>query len=906
MNNLPIIRSLPAPVALGSCRLALLALAPLLSIPTAAETMIFQADRDNTMVGGGNANNNFGTAENLSAGTIGSADQVTTISFDVSGLKGRYTSITSMTLRFRQRPVGGNDFDSTVDVTNELHAISAVNRDWSEMTSTWNARKTGTAWAGSAGLGTAGTDYDSTLLASRTFTISNPPVAGEVIDFTFTGSDAELTALIDAWLVDNADNSRTNPGLLLRDPSPTYTASRNRSSFYSRDAVDPALHPRLIVEYVSDGPPDTEPPVIASFDSPASGVSGVPSNAELVFSFNEGVRKGTGQIVIRSAIDGTVVATIDVNSERVSVSGSQVTIIPDPPLPANVALSVEIGAGAFEDFSGNAFPGISDTSAWTFSTRLKLAITPNNPGSGFLLSWESWKDRLYDLYSSTNLVDWTLGEGYIQATPPANTVPVDPAEPAQFYKLDVAERPNIVVVMADDMGFSDLGCYGGEIPTPAIDRLADEGIRFSHFTNSAVCGPSRASLMTGCHAWKVGQQPGANIFADLTNNCATVMELLKDNGYLTCMVGRLDMVTVNWNDPAQLPTAADRYLGSPSGGPGNYYREEPGTPWYKDGARYGREIGDYSTDLVTAFVADFIEGTAASDQPFFVYYSHYAPHWPLHADEEDIAPLRPLYENATRANLMQARLDGLIASGIVPAGTTLLDSMLNATDTSTVPLSERFAINAAMVASIDQSVAGIMTALENAGKLDNTLILVFSDNGASDQMSFSKPVPEGVRPGSMDTFINQGATVASVNNTPFRNYKISEYEGGIATPLIAWWPRGIKNAGRLTHRPGHISDILPTCLELAGVRYPQQFRGRTLIPLDGESMVSVLRDTVPPDEAPRVLVWPTAIRQGNWKLMVNSGELYDLTTDRNESTNIAAAHPDKVAELQQLHAEMYP
>jgi len=412
--------------------------------------------------------------------------------------------------------------------------------------------------------------------------------------------------------------------------------------------------------------------------------------------------------------------------------------------------------------------------------------------------------------------------------------------------------------------------------------------------------------MTGCYAWKVGQQPGANIFANLTGNCATVMELLKENGYQTCMVGRMDMVTVAWNDPAQIPGAANRYLGAISGGPGNYYREASGTPWYKDGARYVREEGDYSTDLTTAFVSDFIEGTAGSEQPFFVYYSHFAPHWPLQADEEDIAPVRPLYESAVRANLMQARLDGLIASGIVPAGTDLLPSALNATDTGTVPLSERLAINAAMVTSIDQSVAAIMTALENAGKLENTLILVLSDNGASKQMSFNQPVPDGVRPGGMDTFINHGASVASVNNTPFREYKISEYEGGIATPLVAWWPHGIKDAGRLSHRPGHIIDIMPTCLELAGVSYPRQFRGRTLIPLDGQSMLPVLRNSVPPDEAPRVITWPTAIRQGNWKLMVKTGELFDLATDRNESTDIAAAHPEKVAELRKLHAEEYP
>jgi arylsulfatase A-like enzyme len=145
-------------------------------------------------------------------------------------------------------------------------------------------------------------------------------------------------------------------------------------------------------------------------------------------------------------------------------------------------------------------------------------------------------------------------------------------------------RPNIIVVMADDMGFSDLGCYGSEIKTPTIDKLAEEGVRFSQFYNCNKCGPSRASLMTGCYPWQVGQSPGKSIFANLKRNCVTVMQLLKSGGYTTCAVGRLDMVTADdWHDPIQVAAAADHVLGSPSGGPGNYYKEAKGTPWFKDG-----------------------------------------------------------------------------------------------------------------------------------------------------------------------------------------------------------------------------------------------------------------------------------------------------------------------------------
>ena len=468
-------------------------------------------------------------------------------------------------------------------------------------------------------------------------------------------------------------------------------------------------------------------------------------------------------------------------------------------------------------------------------------------------------------------------------------------------------RPNIVIVMADDMGFSDLGCYGGEIKTPAIDRLAKEGVRLSQFYNCALCGPSRASLMTGCYAWDVGQAPGTSIFANLKKNCATVMELLKANGYATCAVGRLDMVTAeNWHDPAQVARCADRFLGSASGGPGNYFREAKGTPWFKDGKKYDRPVGQYSTDLISAFVTDIIQDSAKSDKPFFIYMSHYAPHWPLQAKKEDIAAYRGLYEKTDRAKLMHARLKRLVDAGLIPKGTTLHDSMLNPKpDAASRELpTERMAIYAAMVASIDRSVADIMAALKKAGKLDNTLILVLSDNGASSQMCFNRKVAPGVRPGSMDTFLNNGAALAALSNTPFREYKTSNYEGGIASPLIAWWPRGLKDRGRISHVPCHIVDIMPTCLELANAPYPSQFQGRDLIPLAGQSLSPVLHNTA--EHSRRVLVWPNAVREGDWKLVLGKRpELYKISQDRNENNNLAAEFPDRVLELKQIHAKTY-
>ena len=472
-----------------------------------------------------------------------------------------------------------------------------------------------------------------------------------------------------------------------------------------------------------------------------------------------------------------------------------------------------------------------------------------------------------------------------------------------------AQRPNMIVVMADDMGFSDLGCYGGEIRTPTIDRLATEGIRFSHFSNFSFCGPSRASLMTGCYPWEVGQKPGTSIFRNLNKNCATLPELLKSNGYTTCAVGRLDMVIGNdWHDPTDIAQSLDSFLGSASGGPGNYFKEVKGTPWFKDGKRYDRPEGIYSTDLITDHVVKFIEKQHDQKKPFFIYVSHYAPHWPLQAKAEDIAPYMELYKDKSFKTLMNDRLAKLIGSGLVPKGTELPTTSLNPKQdlaSRELPV-ERLAIHAAMVESIDRSLAKTIEALKKVDQADNTLIFILSDNGGTEKMSLNRKVPKGARPGDGNTFLNQGAAIASLNNVPFRDYKRSFYEGGIASPFIAWWPNGLKNTARISHSPCHIGDIMPTCLELAGANYPESFNGRKLIPLAGRSMLPILQDKEVTDE--RVMIWPQAVREGSWKLIIRNKtvELYNLDSDRNESNNLAAKYPERVEKMRALHQTHYP
>ncbi len=482
--------------------------------------------------------------------------------------------------------------------------------------------------------------------------------------------------------------------------------------------------------------------------------------------------------------------------------------------------------------------------------------------------------------------------------------------------------PNIVLILADDMGFSDIGCYGGEIRTPNLDRLAAGGLRFSQCYNCALCGPSRSAIMTGLHPHQVGIFNWTGL---LNDRCVTVFELLKQSGYATCAVGRLDMVTAeNWHDPAMIARYVDRFLGSTGHtGPGNYFKDVRNTAFYRDGKPFLLPPdGTYKTDLITDFAVEFI-GTAPKDKPFFLYMAHYSPHWPLHAKPEDIAKYRELYRTLGWDQARAGRYRRLVESGLISRNCPLSprDPRVPAWEDAENKgwEAERMAVFAAQIDCLDQSVGRVLDALDRAGASRNTLVLFLSDNGASDQAvgrSLDKPgqtwrsdgtptrvgnTPD-IPPGPADTFVTAGPAWSNVSNAPFRRHKQANHEGGIATPLIAWWPDVIRQQGRITSELAHITDIPATCLDVANVEYPSQFLGRTVQPPAGKSLLPVLQGKQ--RNGHESLCWATsgsrAVRMGRWKLVSAKGgdwELYDMQIDRTELNDLARQHPERVREM---------
>lgn len=491
-------------------------------------------------------------------------------------------------------------------------------------------------------------------------------------------------------------------------------------------------------------------------------------------------------------------------------------------------------------------------------------------------------------------------------------------------RLPAAEaRPNIVLILADDLGYSDLGCYGGEIQTPHLDRLAAGGVRFSQFYNCALCGPSRAALMTGLHPHQVGISGWTGL---LNNRCVTAFELLHRAGYTTCAVGRLDMVTADdWHDPTMIGRYVDRFLGSTGHtGPGNYFKDVRTTPFYRNGQPFKLPAENaYKTDLITDFATEFIAEAAAKDRPFFLYVAQYAPHWPLHAKPADMAKYRDLYRQLGWEDARANRYRRLVELGLIDAQSPLSPRDERALAWKSAPHhdweAERMAAYAAQIDSLDQSVGRILDSLRKAGAADNTLVMFLSDNGASDQ-AVSGPLDKpgqtwrvdgtptqvgnkpSIKPGGADTFVTAGPAWANVSNAPFRRHKQTNHEGGIATPFIARWPGKIPQVGTVTREPAHIIDVMATCLDVAGVEYPAEFNGRSVQPLAGQSLLSLIQGGR--SGAPRELCWATsgarAIRIGPWKLVaIKDGpwELYNLDADRTELNDLVAQQPERVQSM---------
>ena len=512
-----------------------------------------------------------------------------------------------------------------------------------------------------------------------------------------------------------------------------------------------------------------------------------------------------------------------------------------------------------------------------------------------------------------------------------------------------SDRPNVVVILADDMGFSDIGSYGGEINTSNLDRLSEEGLRFTQFYNAARCCPTRASLLTGLYPHQAGighmtsdsGVPGYR--GDFNDHCVTIAEVLGQSGYKNYMCGKWHVTkhVDQWTERNEytskrnwpLQRGFDRFYGTITGS-GSYYNPvtltEDNTPVESIPNDY------YYTDALSKRAAQYItdHDRENPDSPFFLYAAYTAPHWPLHASPEDIARYEGQYDGGWNA-LRARRYERMRSMGVVrdqwelsPPGTPV-----DGWPASPVPAWDELdpqacrwyqramEVYAAQVDRMDRGIGRIVNALEQAGELSNTLLLVLSDNGGCaerltddwsglfipDETRGGRPVVHDnarkeVLPGPPHTFMSYESGWANASNTPFRLYKHWVHEGGIASPLIVHWPDRISNPGQLVREPAHVIDVMATAVDVAGTTYPDRADVR---PVEGRSLAPAFEGRF---IGQRVLFWEhegnRAVRKGRWKLVARHEKewaLHDLQSDRSELHDLSDQYPQKVDELEQLY-----
>lgn len=485
----------------------------------------------------------------------------------------------------------------------------------------------------------------------------------------------------------------------------------------------------------------------------------------------------------------------------------------------------------------------------------------------------------------------------------------------------VDERPNILLVMVDDMGYSDIGCYGGEIYTPTLDGLAQNGVRLARFYNCAQCCPTRASLMTGLYPHQAGvgdmneegtnnefwKRVGSPAYLGLkSHGIVTLPEVLQSAGYQTFMAGKwhLGKAPECWPHSrgfdrsfALIGGACEQFTGYRS-----WQQKGPITLFVENGEKVEKLPSNfYSTDTFTDHALRFIDA-ADPARPWFGYLAFTAPHWPIQAHEADIAKYTETYKDGPAA-IRQRRFERLMQLGLVPETVRLpqLDETVTreAVEAKKETRDRWMRTYAAMIDRVDQNLDRIVKRLRQRGQYDNTLILFLSDNGS-------------------DTV--RGPLWGQVSNTPFRRFKVSVHDGGIASPLIVHWPNGIahQQRGRIIADVGHVIDIHATCLDVARTQQPKSFRDHDVLPAEGLSLLPLLSGerALPSD---RVLCWERmgneAVRQGDWKLVRGYGtatedgninstgprtgqwELYDTAIDPGETANVVAQHPERVKSM---------
>ncbi|RYX86531.1 arylsulfatase [bacterium] len=484
-----------------------------------------------------------------------------------------------------------------------------------------------------------------------------------------------------------------------------------------------------------------------------------------------------------------------------------------------------------------------------------------------------------------------------------------------------ANRPNIVVIMADDMGFSDIGCYGGEIKTPNLDKLAQGGVRFTQFYNTARCCPTRASLLTGLYPHEAGVghmlnrevgddgKPLAGYTEGLNDQCVTLGEVMRSAGYFTAMTGKWHVGQAAGVVPWK--RGFDRSLNAPAGG--FYFPEGTKASLFLNGKNLHQTDAPlpkqwYSTDLWTDYGLKFVDEAKQAKKPFFLYVAENAPHFPLQAPAADIARWRGKYK-AGWDKLRQARYERQIQMGLIDKKWPLSPRQpgVPAWDSLTPQQQDRYdnimAIYAAVVEHMDTAVGRLIDGLKQRGELDNTLILFLSDNGGNAEAGVPGRL-EGASPGGPNSTVFVGQCWATLNNTPLVRYKHYTDEGGISTPLIAHWPKGIAKArdGKFEKQPGHLIDIMATCVDLGKAKYPTTFNGNTIKPMEGVSLLPAFNGKDIGRKQP--LFWEheenRAVREGEWKLVALRGEpwrLYNMTNDRSEQHDLAAQQPERVKAL---------
>ena len=513
------------------------------------------------------------------------------------------------------------------------------------------------------------------------------------------------------------------------------------------------------------------------------------------------------------------------------------------------------------------------------------------------------------------------------------------------------ERPNIIVILSDDMGYSDIGCYGGEIQTPNLDGLAERGLRFSQFYNTGRCCPTRACVLSGLYphqagvGWMMTDRGTDGYRGDLNKQCRLIPEVLRPAGYSTYGVGKWHVTKhVQPDGPKHnwpLQRGFDRFYGTITGAgsffdPGTLVRGNTNITPMADKEYQPKEY--YYTDAISDHAVRFIDDHSknSADKPFFMYVAYTAAHWPMHALKRDIDKYQGRYDKGYKPT-RDRRAKRVVELGLVKSEWEVTQQV---GDWDKVQHKEWEAecmeVYAAMIDNMDQGIGRIVGALKKHDRLNNTLILFMQDNGGCQEGNgrrgdFKRPVKAslppiapntirldvipkqnragvptltgpGIMPGPEDTYIAYGINWANVSNTPFREYKHFVHEGGISTPLIAHWPNGIKRRGEIEHQPAHLIDIAATCRDLAKADYPMQVDQLRIKPLEGVTLTAAFSGQSLERREP--IFWEhegnRAVRDGKWKLVAKETrpwELYDMEQDRTETNDLASKFPEVLEQL---------